>query len=163
MARTFAERVMMPDVNPGWWVAIITSVGAVIVGLINFRGSKVTTQPDAQGAINAGFTALADRQAIEIGELRARVVQAERTSRAAENTVEELQERQELSAHVIDGLQERVALLEQQEVLASTWHVDHVENFDIPALTVIKIIAPEEASRLEPKIRPYPRWKGSDS
>src|SRR5215207_10346439 len=47
-------------------VALITTIGAIVVAYFTLRGAARTAQPSAQAALNAGFTALTERQ---LGEL----------------------------------------------------------------------------------------------
>jgi hypothetical protein len=131
----------MPEVSPAWWVAAFTTIGSMVIGYLTYRGSRAQAQPNAQEAINAGFTALADRQAVENKELRAELATVKRTAQAAEVAAEKADERAEHAERAIAKLGEHVRSTQQ-------WHVRHVATFDKPMTELVKKVAPEEAKKL---------------
>ena len=54
-------------------VALVTAIGAIIAALVTLRGAAKTAQPSAQEALNAGFTALTERQLGELLQMRTEV------------------------------------------------------------------------------------------
>jgi len=82
-------------------VALITAVGAIIAALFTLRGAARTAQPSAQQALNAGFTALTERQAGELLELRADVAGLMQKVADMERRLSEVSSQLTLSQRVI--------------------------------------------------------------
>ena len=131
----------MPEVSPSWIVAAITTAGAVVGGWWTYRSSRAQAQPNAQDAINAGFTKLAERQDREMEKLSKRVNEAEKKA-------DEAKRKAELA---VDGL-----------TSARNWHVRHAARFDKPVIQVLEEVAPEKVAPLVETIEsdPFPQLPG---
>lgn len=82
-------------------VALVTTVGAVVAALLTLRGAARTAQPSAQQALNAGFTALTERQLGELLQLRGNVVILEEKMERLEQRLSEVSNQLSLSQRVI--------------------------------------------------------------
>lgn len=142
----------MPDVSPAWLVTAITTVGAIIAGFWTYKSSRAQAQPNAQDAINAGFTALAERQDREMEKLSARLTKTEERADAAKREAETARELAEAEA-------ERLSLAVRSIRAARLWHVRHASKFDQPVIAVLEEVAPERVAPLVEQIEsdPFPQ------
>jgi uncharacterized protein HemX len=142
----------MPDVSPAWVVSAITTIGAVIAGFWTYRSSKAQAQPNAQDAINAGFTALAERQDREMEKLSNRLTLTEERAEAAKREAETARRLAEAEA-------ERLSLAVKSIRAARQWHIRHARTFDQPVIAVLEEVAPERVAPLVEQIEsdPFPQ------
>jgi hypothetical protein len=133
------------DVSPAWVVSAITTVGAIIAGFWTYKSSRAQAQPNAQDAINEGFTRLAERQDREMEKLAQRVSNAEQK---AEN-----------AAHLARADRDRLDLAVNSIRSANRWHVRHAATFDQPVIKALQEVAPERAAPLVSRIEsdPFPQ------
>lgn len=78
--------------TPEVWLSVGTVIAAIVAGYFGMRAAGKTAQPSAQDAINAGFTALTQRQLDELLALRKDVDELKGTKRQLEARVAELEE-----------------------------------------------------------------------
>jgi FtsZ-interacting cell division protein ZipA len=150
---------LMPDVSPAWVVSAITTLGAIIVGFWTFKSSKAQAQPNAQDAINEGFTRLAERQDREMEKLSARVTETEHRADAAQQRAEAAKREAETARRLAESEQERLSLAVKSIRAARSWHIRHARTFDQPVIAVLEEVAPERVAPLVEQIEsdPFPR------
>jgi hypothetical protein len=145
-------------VDPSDWVVPgIGLVGTLVLAFFGYKQVKAQAKPGAQDAINAGFTALSDRQTEEIQDLRNRVAQAERTSRSAEQTAEHAEDEAAAARHQAETAKRQIAKLAGHVEKTTQWHVRHLP-FDQKAKTILEEVAPDRLGTL-PKLEPFPKYE----
>lgn len=88
--------------------AFATVVGAVVAGYFGLRQAAKTAQPNVQSVINAGFTALTERQVQEIERTRETLAQLQTTVRTHESRINAMQARENRFQQAIRRLVEHV-------------------------------------------------------
>jgi FtsZ-interacting cell division protein ZipA len=156
----------MPDVSPAWVVSAITTLGAVIAGFWTYRSSRAQAQPNAQDAINEGFTRLAERQDREMEKLSARVTETEHRADVAQQRADTAQQNAatakreaEAARRLAEAEQERLSLAVKSIRAARSWHIRHARTFDQPVIAVLEEVAPERVAPLVEQIEsdPFPQ------
>ena len=97
--------------NDNTIAAILTAAGAIVVAFFTFRGAAKTSGPSAQEALNAGFTALTERQLNELLQLRSDVMQLSGKVSACERRISET---------------ERQLSMSQRVIAAAVWFIDRL-------------------------------------
>lgn len=143
----------MSEVSPAWFVSAVTTVGAIIAGFWTYKSSRAQAQPNAQEAINAGFTSLTAAQDRELTDIRRRLSSIERRAETAEAKAVE-------AAEAARHAERRASRLEAYTQKTSGWHERHIP-FDQRAKEVIELVAPEEVPNL-PAIEPFPVWRDEE-
>ena len=82
----------MRPVDPTVWWALATVFTALVGGFFGLRAAGRTAQPSAQDAINAGFTALTQRQVEELLQLRTDVNGLKATNKDQGEKIDRLEE-----------------------------------------------------------------------
>ncbi len=163
----------MPDVGPAWVVTAISTLGAIILGLLTYRSSRAQAQPNAQDIINKGFAQLAERQDREMEKLSARLEETDRRAdetdrRADEAKIEADKAKRdadkakrdaETAKKLAEAEQNRLSLAVTSIRQAQQWHIRHAATFDQPVIQVLEEVAPERVAPLVEKIEsdPFPR------
>lgn len=112
-------------------VAICTVLAAIAAGYFGQRAAGKTAQPNAQDAINAGFTALTARQVEELTTLRTDVDALKDTNRQQARQIRELESTKDEQHREIQELQEHVERqddLERRYRTALTRLLTHLNN-----------------------------------
>lgn len=82
----------MKGLAPEVWLALATVLAAIATGFAGMKAAGRTAQPSAQDAINAGFTALTQRQLDELVNLRTDVNELKATHKQQAARIEELED-----------------------------------------------------------------------
>lgn len=88
--------------------ALATVIGAVVAGYFGLRQAAKTAQPNVQSVINAGFTALTERQVQEIERTREALTELQAKVRTHESRINALQARENRFQEVIRRLVKHV-------------------------------------------------------
>ena len=95
-----------------FWQTVLGVLGtigvAAVAGFFGLRQAAKTAQPNAQAAINAGFTALTERQVQEIARTAATVDDLQSRVRTHESRINALQARENRFQQVIRRLVDHV-------------------------------------------------------
>lgn len=148
----------MADVSPAWVVSAITTIGAVIAGFWTYRSSRAQAQPNAQDAINDGFTKLAERQDREMEKMSARLALTDRRAEEAKREADAARHNAEVAKRLAENEQQRLSLAVNSLRIAQQWHMRHAATFDQPVIQVLEEVAPERVAPLVDKIEsdPFP-------
>jgi hypothetical protein len=132
----------------------------LVLAFFGYRQVKAQARPGAQEAINAGFTALSDRQAVEIKELRTELRQTQRTAADAQLAAEHAEERAGAAEHQARQAKRQVSVLAGHVEDTTTWHLRHLP-FDNWAQETISKVAPDELPA-SPPLEPFPQYRPID-
>lgn len=149
----------MADVSPAWVVSAITTVGAIIAGFWTYRASRAQAQPNAQDAINEGFTRLAERQDREMEKLSVRLAMTDQRAEDAKREADAARHNADVAKKLAENEQHRLSLAVNSLRTAQQWHMRHAATFDQPVIQVLEEVAPERVAPLVDKIEsdPFPR------
>lgn len=151
--------VLLADVSPAWVVSAITTLGAIIAGFWTYRSSRAQAQPNAQDAINEGFTRLAERQDREMEKLSARLTKTEEAAELAKSEADAARRQAETAKRLAENEQARLSLAVRSIRAAQQWHIRHAATFDQPVIQVLEEVAPDRVAPLVEQIEsdPFPQ------
>lgn len=148
----------MADMTP-WVVSGFTTLGAIIAGFWTYRASRAQAQPNAQDAINEGFTRLSERQDHEMEKLSARLTKTEKAAETARSEADTAKRQAETAKRMAEGEQTRLSLAVANLRSAQQWHIRHAATFDKPVIQALEEVAPDLAVSLVDRIEadPFPK------